>query len=79
MFSELLGNALEHGGADVRIALRRDEGRVLLEVSDDGKGKGDRSTAPASRSSARSSGTSSRGELTLEDDGGLRAIVSFPT
>jgi two-component sensor histidine kinase len=79
VFSELLGNALEHGGEDIRIALRRDDGRVLLEVSDDGRGKG---------ASAEGTGFSIvralvrdelRGELSLEDDGGLRAIVSFPT
>jgi two-component sensor histidine kinase/putative methionine-R-sulfoxide reductase with GAF domain len=38
VFSELLGNALEHGGAHVRIALHGDDGHAVLEVADDGAG-----------------------------------------
>lgn len=34
----LLTNAVRYGGPDVRVDLRRDDGRVLIEVSDDGDG-----------------------------------------
>jgi K+-sensing histidine kinase KdpD len=38
VFSELLGNALEHGGRHVRIELGQRLGDVVLTVSDDGAG-----------------------------------------
>jgi two-component sensor histidine kinase len=38
VFSELLSNALEHGGEHVSIALRADAGAVALAVADDGEG-----------------------------------------
>src|SRR5207248_1532710 len=38
VFSELLGNALEHGGSHVHVDLRRDNGDVVLAISDDGRG-----------------------------------------
>jgi signal transduction histidine kinase len=34
----LIDNALRHGAGDVRLSARRDDGSVLLEVSDDGPG-----------------------------------------
>jgi two-component system, sensor histidine kinase PdtaS len=40
VFSELLQNALEHGGEDVRIELRRSDGEVLLAIADSGAGAG---------------------------------------
>jgi len=79
VFSEILGNALEHGGEDVRIALRRVEGRVVLEISDDGGGKGDALEGTGLSIVRALVRDELRGELILEDDGGLRAIVSFPT
>ncbi|MBM3678829.1 MAG: GAF domain-containing protein [Actinobacteria bacterium] len=79
VFSELLGNALEHGGNAVRVSLRRDGGRVRLELSDDGAGKGD-STDGTGLSIVRALVRDElRGDLELSDDGGLRAVVSFPT
>ena len=36
VFCELLGNALEHGGEEVRVELGRANGRVLLTVADNG-------------------------------------------
>ena len=36
VFSELLGNALEHGGAHVRVELRGEDGEVVLAIADDG-------------------------------------------
>ena len=38
VFSELLGNSLEHGGSHVRVTLRSEEAHVVLEVADDGPG-----------------------------------------
>src|ERR687896_485176 len=38
VFSELLGNALEHGGASVRVELERRDGDVVLAITDDGEG-----------------------------------------
>src|SRR5438552_1170173 len=38
VFSELLGNALEHGGSSVHVDLHRDNGEVVLAISDDGRG-----------------------------------------
>ena len=41
VFSELLQNALEHGGEDVRIELTRRNGDVVLAIADSGAGAGD--------------------------------------
>src|SRR5438046_7121627 len=38
VFSELLQNALEHGGEKVRIELAQRNGEVVLAIADDGKG-----------------------------------------
>jgi two-component sensor histidine kinase len=38
VFSELLQNALEHGGDAVRIELAQRNGDVVLTIADDGKG-----------------------------------------
>src|SRR5262249_53361375 len=38
VFSELLGNALEHGGRRVSIDLTRNGGDVVLTIADDGPG-----------------------------------------
>src|SRR6266513_5335471 len=38
VFSELLQNALEHGGNSVRIELAQNNGQALLVIADDGKG-----------------------------------------
>src|SRR5881394_3019002 len=37
VFSELLGNALEHGGSHIHVDLHRDDGEVVLAISDDGR------------------------------------------
>jgi two-component system, sensor histidine kinase PdtaS len=79
VFSELLGNAFEHGGAHVSIGLHGEDGVVVLNVVDDGTGI-----------SAEAKGTGLsivralvRDELggTLElsgEEGGTRAEVRFP-
>jgi two-component system, sensor histidine kinase PdtaS len=78
VFCELLGNALEHGGDEVRVELARANGRVLLTVADNG---------PWSASAREGTGLSIvralvreelEGELSLVSDGGLRAEVAFP-
>ena len=40
VFSELLQNALEHGGDRVRVELARRDGEVVLAIADDGSGVG---------------------------------------
>ncbi|MDX6511850.1 MAG: two-component system, sensor histidine kinase PdtaS [Gaiellaceae bacterium] len=78
VFSELLQNALEHGGTLVRIDLARRNGDVLLAIADDGPGiAGDGSGTGLSivRALVRDE---LGGSLSLENDGGLRAEVVFP-
>ena len=78
VFCELLGNALEHGGDEVRVELGRANGRVLLTVADNGawdaairEGTG--------LSIVRALVTDELdGELVLVADHGLRAEVAFP-
>src|SRR6476661_2918099 len=78
VFSELLQNALEHGGDRVRIELSSRNGNAALTISDDG---GDLAAEP--------SGTGLsivhalvrdelRGTFELRSDGGTRAEVVFP-
>jgi len=78
VFSELLGNALEHGGSHISITLHERDGNVVLAIADDGEGM---------QAAADSTGLSIvralvrdelGGELSLVDDGGLRAEVRFP-
>src|SRR5437762_977604 len=75
VFSELLQNALEHGGDSVRIELSRRNGDVVLAIADSGAG-----------SSSGESGTGLsivhalvrdelQGRFELRDDGGTRAEV----
>src|SRR5215208_4655126 len=79
VFSELFQNALEHGGATVRIELARRNGDVLLAISDDGRGlDGGRDGTGLSivRALVRDE---LHGSLRLADHGGLRAEVVFPS
>ena len=78
VFSELFQNALEHGGAEVRVELAQRNGDVVLAISDDGGGMiGDGTGTGLSivRALVRDE---LRGTLSLESDGGLRAEVVFP-
>ena len=78
VFSELLQNALEHGGDTVRVELALRNGSIALAIADDGAGLGDAS-AGTGLSIVRALVTDElRGELTMRDDGGLRAEVVFP-
>ena len=78
VFCELLGNALEHGGDEVRVELGRANGRVLLTVADNSAW--DAATREGTglsivRALVRKSSTAS--SLLVADDG-LRAEVAFP-
>ena len=77
VFTELLGNALEHGGRHVSISMRVDGSDVALVIADDGSGM---------QAAAEGTGMSIvralvrdelGGSLTLSDDAGLRAEVRF--
>ena len=78
VFSELLQNALEHGGDEVRIELAPRNGEVVLAIADSGDG---------AREGADGTGLSIvralvkdelKGSFELIDDGGTRAEVVFP-
>src|SRR6187200_1039502 len=78
VFSELFQNALEHGGRTVRIELATRNGDVTLAIADDGTGL-DGDGAGTGLSIVRALVRDElRGELALENDGGLRAEVVFP-
>ena len=78
VFTELFQNALEHGGQHVSIGLSRRAGEVMLTIADDGPGfdwEGDGIGLSIVRALVRDE---LRGELGLENAGGLRAEVVFP-
>ncbi len=78
VFSELLGNALEHGGASISITLREREGVVVLAIADDGggmRGAVDGTGLSIVRALVRDE---LGGRLELVDGGGLQADVTFP-
>jgi two-component sensor histidine kinase/putative methionine-R-sulfoxide reductase with GAF domain len=76
VFSELLQNALEHGGDEVRVELGRKNGRVHLTVTDNGSWEASDEGTGLSivRALVRDE---LKGELSLVSDGGLRAEVAF--
>jgi two-component sensor histidine kinase/putative methionine-R-sulfoxide reductase with GAF domain len=78
VFSELLQNALEHGGESVQIDLAQRNGEVVLSIADDGSGI---------EANAAGTGLSIvqalvrdelQGRLALTSEGGTRAEVVFP-
>ncbi|MGE5689013.1 MAG: sensor histidine kinase [Pseudomonadota bacterium] len=78
VFSELLQNALEHGGATIAIELAQRGEDVVLAVADDGQGlngDGDGTGLSIVRALVRDE---LGGTLDLRSDGGLRAEVTFP-
>ncbi|HSL65401.1 MAG TPA: ATP-binding protein, partial [Gaiellaceae bacterium] len=78
VFSELLQNALEHGGAAIAVELARRDGNVVLTVADDGPGL-DGGGVGTGLSIVRALVRDELGgTLVLRDDGGLRAEVVFP-
>ena len=78
VFSELLQNALEHGGEAVRIELVQRNGEVTLAIADDGDGiEGEASGTGLSIVQALVR-DELQGRLDLRNDGGTRAEVVFP-
>jgi len=78
VFSELLQNALEHGGDRVRVELARRDGDIVLAIADDGSGVG---AAPAGTGLSIVQALvrdELRGTLDLSSVGGTRAEVVFP-
>ena len=78
VFSELLQNALEHGGEAVQIELSQRNGEVVLAIADDGAGiESDASGTGLSivRALVRDE---LQGRLDLLNEGGTRAEVVFP-
>jgi two-component sensor histidine kinase/putative methionine-R-sulfoxide reductase with GAF domain len=78
VFSELFGNALEHGGGHVSITLHERDGNVVLAIAEDGDGMqaaADGTGLSIVRALVRDE---LGGELSLVDNGGLRAEVRFP-
>ena len=79
VFSELLGNALEHGGRHVAIQLARRDEAAVLTISDDGKGMASSPDGTGLSIVRALVGDELRGTLSLVDDAGLRVEVVFPT
>jgi len=78
VFSELLQNALEHGGNTVQIELAQRNGQVLLAIADDGSGiEADASGTGLSIVQALVR-DELQGRLDLRSGGGTRAEVIFP-
>jgi two-component sensor histidine kinase len=79
VFSELLQNALEHGGPHVHVELQRRNGEGVLAIADDGPGIGAEPPSGTGLSIVRALVRDElRGSLDLRSDGGTRAEVRFP-
>jgi two-component sensor histidine kinase/putative methionine-R-sulfoxide reductase with GAF domain len=78
VFSELLQNALEHGGTDVRIELERRDGEVVLAVVDNGNGVSGTKQGTGLSIVQALVRDELKGTLALGGDAGLRAEVTFP-
>jgi two-component sensor histidine kinase len=83
VFSELLSNALEHGGPHIRVELSSENGDVLLAIADDGVGIPDDPAAGTGLSIVRALVRDElRGTLDLRSEAGTsgtRAEVRFPS
>jgi two-component sensor histidine kinase len=78
VFSELLQNALEHGGHAVRIELARRNGDAMLAIADDGGGIADDASGTGLSIVRALVRDELKGRLDLRNDGGTRAEVVFP-
>ena len=78
VFSELLQNALEHGGKWVKVELAQRNGKVVLAIVDDGAGITDEESGTGLSIVRALVRDELRGTLDLRSDGGLRAEVVFP-
>jgi two-component system, sensor histidine kinase PdtaS len=78
VFSELLQNALEHGGDSVLVELAQRDGEVVLAIADDGTGIADDAGGTGLSIVRALVRDELRGTLDLHSNGGLRAEVVFP-
>jgi len=79
VFSELLQNALEHGGGRIDVELRARGDDVVLVIADDGPGVVSDEASGTGLSIVRALVRDElRGTLDLRADGGTRAEVVFP-
>jgi two-component system, sensor histidine kinase PdtaS len=78
VFSELLQNALEHGGDSVLVELAQRDGEVVLAIADDGRGIADDAGGTGLSIVRALVRDELRGSLDLHSNGGLRAEVVFP-
>jgi two-component system, sensor histidine kinase PdtaS len=78
VFSELLQNALEHGGDAVSIELAQRNGEVILSIADDGRGIEDAASGTGLSIVQALVRDELQGRLDLRNDGGTRAEVVFP-
>src|SRR6476620_821779 len=79
VFSELLQNALEHGGDRIDVELTTRDDDVLLSIADDGEGVGAGDPSGTGLSIVRALVRDElRGTLDLRSLGGTRAEVAFP-
>jgi two-component sensor histidine kinase/putative methionine-R-sulfoxide reductase with GAF domain len=79
VFSELLQNALEHGGKRVHVELGRRNGEVVLAIADNGPGLADDPAGGTGLSIVKALVRDElRGTLELRSGRGTRAEVRFP-
>ena len=78
VFSELLQNALEHGGEAVHIELIRHDGEVVLAIADDGAGIEGETPGTGLSIVQALVRDELQGRLDLTSDDGMRAEVTFP-
>jgi two-component system, sensor histidine kinase PdtaS len=78
VFSELLQNALEHGGDSVRVELGQRNGEVVLAIADDGHGIEELESGTGLSIVQALVRDELKGRLDLRSEGGLRAEVVFP-
>jgi two-component sensor histidine kinase len=79
VFSELLQNALEHGGELVQVELARRDGDVVLVIADDGLGIGDASAGTGLSIVRALVRDELQGHLSLSGGEGTRVEVVFPS
>jgi two-component system, sensor histidine kinase PdtaS len=78
VFSELLQNALEHGGASIHVSLVQRNGDAVLSIADDGVGLDGNVSGTGLSIVEALVRDELGGTLALTSDGGLRADVVFP-
>jgi two-component sensor histidine kinase/putative methionine-R-sulfoxide reductase with GAF domain len=78
VFSELLQNALEHGGDSVQIELAQRNGEVVLSIADDGSGIEADAVGTGLSIVQALVRDELQGRLDLSSKGGTRAEVVFP-